>query len=304
MNLRFRKDTIFISAALVLSMFSIWYACSRHPEPRFVTARELGPYLDINELTPREAKRLEVVVNREASPCGDDVTLAEALANPQHCPLAPLAGKFVVDQVMEDYNADEISSAYMGRYAEAKGVELPLDGSPVKGAENATLKFVVFTDFRCPFCKKAAQKLDELERAYPEEVAVVHKNLPLTSIHPQAALAARAAFAAGRQDKFWEMHDVLFSANGADLSEALVNTMAAGIGLDMEQFEADLSSAAATAALETDRKLADKLGIRATPTLYLNGRLVGSSVHAVEERFKEELLRAQFKTGGATGTAR
>ena len=295
MKLYRQKDILFIFASLVLCLLSIWYACSGQQKPRVITARELSGYLDTSELTPAEAKRLEVVANREVSPCGDDDTLAEALFNPKHCPLAPLAGKFVVDQIKEDYTEDEISKAYLARYAELKGVELPVDGSPRKGPENASLTFTVFTDFRCPFCKRAAAKLDELQRAYPDQVAIVYKNLPLTSIHPQAELAARAAFAAGRQGKFWEMHDTLFSANGAELPRELIDTMAEGLGLDMDQFKEDINSAAATAALETDKKLADKLGIKSTPTIYLNGRFVGSGVHEIEERFKEELLKASLK---------
>ncbi len=290
-----KKDTLFVVIALAFSMLSIWYACASQSKPRIITARELSPYLDVSELTPTEAKRLEVVVNREASPCGDDVTLAEALFNPEHCPLAPLAGSFVVDQVKEDYNEEEISKAYLMRYAELKGLDLPIEGSPVKGAEKPTLTFVVFTDFRCPFCKQAAKRLDEIERAYPDKVALVHKNLPLTSLHPQAELAARAAFAAGRQGKFWEMHDTLFTANGTDLPQELINTMAEGLGLDMEKFEEDISSAAATAAIETDRKLAEELGIKSTPTIFLNGRAVGSGINGIDERFKEELLRETYK---------
>jgi protein-disulfide isomerase len=292
-----QKDVLFISASLVLCLLSIWYACSGQTKPRVISARELSRYLDTSELTPTEAKRLEVVVNREVSPCGDDVTLAEALFNSKHCPLAPMAGRFIVDQVKEDYNEDEISKAYLARYADLKGVELPVDGSPRTGPANASITFVVFTDFRCPFCKRAAKKLDEILRAYPDEVAIVFKNLPLTSLHPQAELAARAALAAGRQDKFWEMHDTLFSANGAELPRELIDTMAEGIGLDMDQFEEDINSAAVTAALESDKKLADKLGIKSTPTVYLNGRFVGSGIHDIEERFKEELLKASLKAG-------
>jgi protein-disulfide isomerase len=204
-----------------------------------------------------------------------------------------MAGKFVVEQIKDDYNEEEISKAYLMRYAELKGLDLPVEGSPRKGPEDASLTFVVFTDFRCPFCKKADEHLDDLARAYPDKVALVHKNLPLIQLHPQAELAARAAFAAGQQGKFWEMHDTLFSAGGAELPRELIDTMAEGLGLDMDRFEEDLSSTAATAALEADKKLADKLGIKGTPFIYLNGRPVSNAKEAIEERFKEALLRAE-----------
>jgi protein-disulfide isomerase len=286
------KDLSFIALAGAAAVLCICYACATTTDPRFIGIRTLASKIDLSELTPTESKRLERVLNTQTSPCGDDVTLAESLFNPRHCPLAPFAGNFVVDQIKQDYNEQEIAAAYLARYAKLKGLQIPVDGSPEKGAKNPVVTFVVFTDFQCPFCAKAAEKLDEIVRSRPDEVAIIFKNFPLTTLHPEAELAARAAFAAGVQDKFWEMHDVLFSASRTELTRERIDTFAEGLGLDMEKFEEDISSTAATAAIENDKKLGESLGVKVTPTIFINGRLIGNGYKGIDSRLYEELLRA------------
>lgn len=294
MNRIIKKETSLVLLLSLLSGLCIGYACTSGNGPRVIDARTLAQKLDISELTPTESKRLERVVNREASPCGDDVTLAESLFNAENCPLSPAAGIFVVDQIKQDYSEDEISKAYLLRYGAVKGTEIPVDGSPRKGAEKPMVTFVVFTDFQCPYCAKTAEKLDAMLRQYPEKYAVVHKNYPLVSLHPQSELAARAAFAASTQDKFWEMHDMLFSTVGTELTRERIDMIAEGLGLKMDQFATDFSSTAATAAIENDRKLGQSLGVNSTPFIFVNSRPVTSGFNGVDARVKEELLRAEL----------
>ena len=286
------KDLSFIAIAAFVAVLSVCYACATRTDPRFVDIRTLANKLDTSELTPIESKRLERVINTQTSPCGDDVTLAEALFNPRHCPLAPLAGSFVVDHIKKDYNEEEIAQAYLARYAKLKGLEIPIDGSPQKGATDPVATFVVFTDFQCPFCAEAAEKLDELARSRPDDIALIHKNFPLPSLHPEAELAARAAYAASAQDKFWEMHDTLFSTAGSELNRERIDVIAEGLGMDMERFNEDISSTAATAAIESDKKLGETLGVTGTPTIFVNGRKIENGFKGIEERLYEALLRA------------
>lgn len=285
------KDLSFIAIATSVAILCVCYSCATRTNPRFVDIRTLSDKLDISELTPVESKRLERVVNTQTSPCGDDVTLAEALFNPRHCPLAPLAGSFVVEKIKRDYNEEEISQAYLARYAKLKGLEIPKDGSPQKGAADPVALFVVFTDFQCPFCAEAAERLDEILRSRPNDVSLIHKNFPIPSLHPEAELTARAAYAAGVQGKFWEMHDTLFSTAGSELNRERIDIIAEGLGLDMEKFNEDISSTAATAAIESDKKLGESLGVTGTPTLFVNGRRIENGFKGIEERLYEELLR-------------
>jgi protein-disulfide isomerase len=294
-----KRHAPFALVFAVVAATALWFTCSGGPRRDLIDARKLAEVIDVSELTPKETKRLERVVNGEVSPCGDDISLAQSLFDEQSCPLAPLAGEFVIEMLKEDYNAEEIASAYVSRYAAVKGLEIPGDGSPRAGAPRPIVTLVIFTDFECPFCAEAADRIAKLLRSYPEHVAVVFKNYPLES-HPTAELAARASFAAWRQDKFWEMHDTLFSALGSPLSRDRIETMALGLGLDVQQFGEDLSSTAATAALEADRRLAEKLGVDSTPGIFVNGRPVTriengvprmSGATGLEERVQEEFLR-------------
>lgn len=294
-----KRHAPFALVFAVVAAAAVWFTCSGRGRSVAVDARALAAVIDVGELTPKETKRLEQVVNSEVSPCGDDLSLAQALFDPQTCPLAPLAGDFVVEMLKEDYNADEIAAAYVARYAAVKGLEIPVDGSPRTGAEKPIVTLVIFTDFECPFCAKAAERIRDLVRSYPEQIAVVFKNYPLES-HPMAELAARAAFAAGRQGKFWEMHDTLFSAQGSPLTRERIDTMAIGLGLDTEQFTEDVASTASTAALEADRRLAEQLGVDSTPGIFVNGRPVTrieegkpvmSGATGLEDRVEEEFLR-------------
>lgn len=299
MHRAIKRHAPFAIVFAVVVAAATWFTCSGRGRPDVIDARALGAVIDLGELTPKETKRFERVVNTEVSPCGDDVSLARSLFDPASCPLAPLAGEFVVEMLKQDYNAEEISAAYMGRYAAVKGTAIPIDGSPRTGAEKPAITLVVFTDFQCPFCAKAADTLHDLLRAYPEHLALVFKNYPLAS-HPKAELAARAGFAAARQGKFWEMHDTLFSTQGIELTRERIDTMAIGLGLDLDQFSEDLASTAATAAIEADRRLGEELGVDSTPGVFVNGRPVTrieegkarmSGATGLEERVKEEFLR-------------
>ena len=115
--------------------------------------------------------------------------------------------------------------------------------------------------------------MDEVLKAYPKEVKFVYKQYPLTTIHQYAMGAARAAVAAGKQGKFWEMHDKLF-ANQTALQPDKLKEYAQQIGLDMNKFEADIASLDVQKQVDQESKLAEGSGVTGTPTLFLNGQRV------------------------------
>jgi protein-disulfide isomerase len=283
-----------IGAALILAAAIVYATCGTSAGTDRITYRDLAGRLDASELTPTETKALDVLLNQEVSPCGDDVSLGASLFNPDLCPLAPLAAQFVMSMLKEDYNVEEISTAYVSRYAAVKGLEIPLDGSPRLGPEKPAITIVVFSDFECPHCAKAADALARLALEYPDKIAIIHKDYPL-AIHATAELAARAGFAAGRQEKFWQMHDTLFSAQGSPLDRDRILTMALGLGLDVDAFEKDMASPDATKAIEADRRLGAELGVDGTPTLFVNGRIVRGGLPELDARIREEFLRAAVR---------
>ncbi len=151
--------------------------------------------------------------------------------------------------------------------------EVGRDG--VRGAAQPLVTIVEFSDFQCPFCGQAAQVLDEAAKAYPEDVRIVFKQFPL-KMHPDAELGARAAIAAGRQQRFWAMHDRLF-ANRAAMKEEDLKAHAKELGLDVDEFMADFASDEVAAQVEADKTAGRALGVRGTPALFINGLFIGGA---------------------------
>lgn len=115
--------------------------------------------------------------------------------------------------------------------------------------------------------------MDQVLKAYPNDVKFVYKQFPLTSIHQNAMNAAKATVAAQKQGKFWEMHDKLF-ANQRALALDNLKQYAQEIGLDMAKFEKDMTSPEVQKQIEDDSKLAQQVQVTGTPTLFLNGKRV------------------------------
>ena len=142
--------------------------------------------------------------------------------------------------------------------------------APSRGPEGAPTEIIVYSDFQCGFCKRAAAELERLEVKHPARLRVYYKHFPLP-FHPQALNAAKAAEAARLQGKFWEMHDLLF-ANAGQLTDATYAQLAARIGLDVARFEADFASPAVAARVAADRDEGDKIGVDGTPFFVINRR--------------------------------
>jgi protein-disulfide isomerase len=163
-----------------------------------------------------------------------------------------------------------------------------------RGAAEPLVTIVEFSDFQCPFCGQFADTLHELERSYPEDVRVVFKQFPLP-MHPDAPLAAMAAIAAQQQGKFWAMHDIMFKNRTALKRDALLGH-AKKIGLDVAAFEAALDDPETKHRLELEQMLGRQLGVRGTPSFFINGRFHSGALDpaALGEIVEEE--RAFAKT--------
>jgi protein-disulfide isomerase len=159
-----------------------------------------------------------------------------------------------------------------------------------KGVETAPVTIVEYSDFQCPFCGRVVPSLDKLFKAYPDKIRIIFKQYPL-SFHANARPAAKAALAAGRQGKFWEMHDLLF-ANQTALSDANYLAWAKQLNLDLDQFKKDLSDPALETQIAADEKEARGFGISGTPSFVINGtKYVGAYPY---ERF-EQIIKAELE---------
>ncbi len=147
--------------------------------------------------------------------------------------------------------------------------EVDPDRDHIRGPRQADITVIEFGDFECPYCGQAEPVVREL--LTDSSIRYVWRHLPLTDVHPEAALAAEAAEAAAAQGAFWEMHDLLFEHQD-ELRPADLVRYAADLGLDVEQFHDDLNRHVHGARVAQDIESADLSGVSGTPTFFINGQ--------------------------------
>ena len=168
---------------------------------------------------------------------------------------------------------------------------IPAGNSYAKGPANAPVVIVEFSDFQCPFCAQAATLMDQVTNAYPNDVRFIYKNYPLP-FHKEAMPAAKAAIAAGKQGKFFEMHDKLFQ-NQRALSADFYTKAAQEIGLDMEKFKKDMEDDSTQALINEEMKQAQQADVRGTPTVFINGKKPQGRSFELYKGIIDEALKAK-----------
>jgi protein-disulfide isomerase len=148
--------------------------------------------------------------------------------------------------------------------------DVPSAGFHTLGPDDAPVTMIEFSDYECPFCRRWQQEVYQpLLAAYPGKIKLVYRNLPLTSIHPDAFPAAEAAMCAGDQNAYWQYHDKLFSSE--TLGTEVYKQYAQDLGLDMIAFDDCITNHKFQQAIQTDSDFAVNLGVRSTPTFFVNG---------------------------------
>jgi len=160
--------------------------------------------------------------------------------------------------------------------------DVPTDGDPSVGPEDAKITIVEFSDYQCPYCKRWNDEvLSRLLQEYPNDVRFVYRDFPLTSIHPEAFPAAVAANCAGAQGDYWVYHTALFSQKYG-LSESAYEKYASELGLDTTVFTQCLQDTRQSDEVAADMNFAANLGVSSTPTFFINGiALVGAQPYDV-----------------------
>lgn len=148
--------------------------------------------------------------------------------------------------------------------------------SPITGSLNQKNILIEFSDFQCPYCQQAYETVKTFLKNH-DEVTLVYKHFPLSSIHPQAMAAAKASWAAGKQGKFWPYYDALFTQQ-ENLGNKLYLEIANNLNLNINQFERDRNSQRADFAIAKDMELANKIGIQGTPLFVFNGQFFSGAV--------------------------
>jgi len=187
------------------------------------------------------------------------------------------------------------SKAKVTTYLKAPSIyraEVAFAGAPLRGPEKAAVTIVKFEDYQCPYCKTVQPTFLELLKRYDGKVKLVHKDLPLEEIHPQARPAAEAARCAGEQGKFWNYHDRLY-AQAPKLGAEDLKSAAKEVGLNLASFEQCFTSGKFKAAVQKDLNDGANLGLTGTPAFFINGREISGSqpVEAFAAIIDEELAQ-------------
>lgn len=190
-----------------------------------------------------------------------------------------------------------------------ENVVLNLAKAPFQGNESARVTLVEVSDFECPFCARysnntSGQIVNAFVKTGRIRYAFVH--LPIRS-HRNAFKAAEASMCAGDQGKFWEMHDRLF-ANQSQLARPVLPQSAAALGLNVDAFNNCLDRATHAPLVQSDMDMANRLGVRATPTFFIGTtdpksrvfkathRIVGAKVFTVFQGALDAALAAASAT--------
>ena len=150
----------------------------------------------------------------------------------------------------------------------------------IEGLGKANVKLVEYGDYECPYCEEYASVVSQVVSDEFNNITFQFINYPLTSIHPNAFSAARAAQAAGLMGKFWQMHDALYNqSNWSQWSTATdplpyFRTYASELGLNVNTFLNKYNSNQVNNMIQADMTLGNNLNIQGTPTFYLDGKQI------------------------------
>jgi NhaA family Na+:H+ antiporter len=144
------------------------------------------------------------------------------------------------------------------------------EGDHIQGRDDAPVTFVEYGDYECPHCRQARSIIHELQEMLGDQFRYVFRNFPITTVHPNAQLAAEAAEAAGAQGKFWEMHNALLNTEGPLVKERILQ-IAAELELDMERFQRELDEHLYEERVREEFLDGARSGVNGTPSFFING---------------------------------
>ena len=209
-----------------------------------------------------------------------------------------------IRQFLEDQERQQLVAAFAGEleaqrdiryHVEPVRAAIDLEGAPSAGPADAPVTLVEFSDFECPFCARFFPTLNRIKSDYGDKVRVVYLQLPLTNIHPNAFKASEASLCAHEQDRFWDMHDLLFQEQRT-LAVGDLKEKANRLGLDTAEFDACLDSGRQAERIRQEIRQATSLGLTGTPAIFVNGiQVPGGAVpfETVAAVIDRELRRAE-----------
>lgn len=171
-----------------------------------------------------------------------------------------------------------------------------------EGTANTGVTLVEYGDFQCPACTSYYPIVKQVVETYKDKVSFQFVNFPLYQIHQNAMIAHRAAEAANKQGKFWEMHDLLYTNHDTWANASNASTYFDGyanqLGLNIDQFKKDSASSAVNDIINADLTKGRKAGVDSTPTFFLNGKKIEKNPQNLDEFKKliEDAIASKAKS--------
>lgn len=203
-------------------------------------------------------------------------------------------------QYLKGRQAAELTQNYIGELKKKHKTTIALEPPVIEvatgdrpsrgGGADAPVTIVAFSDYECPFCKRAEGIIEQVMSTYGDKVRYFHRDYPLP-FHQHAHAAAEAARCANEQGKFWEYHTALFKSNG--LSDDKFKELADQVGLDRKKFDECVSSHKYKDAVDADIEAGAEVGVNGTPAFFINGRLLSGAqpLEAFKEVIDSEIER-------------
>ncbi len=213
-----------------------------------------------------------------------------------------------INAYLKDQKKDDAIQAHIAKLTKSSPVEVyfkkpkvdiqvEVGDSPTFGSKDAKVTIVEFSDFECPFCGKAAATVSEIKKKYGDKVRVAFKHFPLP-MHSNAKPASEASLCVRELNEkaFWKFHDTAFK-NQQALDAANLEKYAKEAGVDVAKFKECVASKRFAGAVEKDLQYGEKLGVRSTPTFFVNGQLLSGAlpIESFSEVIDEELEAAKGK---------
>lgn len=254
---------------------------------RSISVKELVADEVDNQVPEPDAKIVEGLYEQNRARLGKR-TKDEALAD--------------IRKVLRDRARQERQDAFRRRLRDKAAVKIALEpprtsvavpaSAPTLGPDGAPVTIVQFVDYQCPYCRRAQSTIDEIVGRYAGKVQLVHRDFPLDG-HPQALPAARAARCAGEQGKFWDYHRSLMAVPGS-MDEADLRARADALKLNSSAFSACLASGRFDPAIHASMDEGVRAGVNATPSYFVNGRMLSGALPFDEFR---EVVEAELRPG-------
>ncbi len=251
----------------------------------------------VDKLVGSEAKKanmsLDDFINKKV--VGGDIKISDAkfkkFVADKHIPETQLNPQIKerITAYLQTGEKQELINQYLAKLTKSNPVEVYFNkprmmvnveagNAPLFGKKDATVTIVEFSDFQCPFCSRAADTVNQVKKKYGNKIKLAFKQFPLP-MHSNAKPAAEASMCINEQntDKFWSYHDLLFK-NQDKLDQANLAKYAKEVGADTKKFEECVKSKKYAEYVQKDSEYGEKLGVKSTPTFFINGQLLSGAV--------------------------